>query len=711
MHEHPISHTDTKSLDDLFMTAADGDAKSVHALCRSLAESKPHQYAVWAADVREAWRNGAEIVLDSLRPADLQPLNTQFLHHLLDVGYDSTRFRDLLAAAVRKEHANYPDPAGLIAALGIHHAAAVIAEVAKRFEVFTALRPKVFCHHPAHNLGTVVEVDGFANTVAVQFDKGRQQFPLELALTSLLLVKAGTRIEKLLRKEAAWEASTPVGIFRQEVAAAAAPHTLTVPDTILESIVVPRLLNAHEFALFLQGRSIPTVNKSTSSPAPAPKKDRPWYESRTLEELVDLLEDVEKVTIAESSLKTLRDLFERGARRPEQAVYFGNAVARLWAGGGNQAGLQQLFADFSACAVCWQDKEIFATVADKLPGKLPVPWFGVTLEVKGADWTAEGGMGLPLRLWASLGKAMERAGQDEDLLVDKVLRRINSATPSPDMLLWLWKSELPERTAMADGQLIFRTLAKPVKGSFCKAQKELRKLLADNEEFQRFLMHDGDSEYIASLVSCVRHIQLFDKGEQQSLLVKIVRLFPDARYLVEERPTTTVRVRPTGRITSLRSFEMRRRELEEIIQIKIPANSAAIGHARGYGDLRENAEFKAAKEQQRLLRLRRAELERGFHEVKSLDFSQVQVGEVVVPGCQVVLEYADSHLETHTIVGIWDGDPDKHFLSYESPLARSVLGAKAGDKVTVGDGDSITVKAIQAIPDDLRRWLRGEDLL
>ena len=89
---------------------------------------------------------------------------------------------------------------------------------------------------------------------------------------------------------------------------------------------------------------------------------------------------------------------------------------------------------------------------------------------------------------------------------------------------------------------------------------------------------------------------------------------------------------------------------------KIPENSKEIGIARSYGDLRENFEFKAAKEMQAVLMRRKAELERDLQSrardrIRKPDLSQVSIGTVVT-----LRETNTSREETYTILGAWDGD-------------------------------------------------------
>ena len=319
-------------------------------------------------------------------------------------------------------------------------------------------------------------------------------------------------------------------------------------------------------------------------------------------------------------------------------------------------------------------------------------------------------MSFPNRLLAPLLRVLDATPEGTDTFEEVILVRIARKTISPDVLLWLWKSKMPEKNRMADPNLVFNSLKVPVRGSYLKANKELRKLLLEDEEFQRFMMHDGEAEAVSALVSSVRTAQLLDSGEQQSLLVRIVRLFPEAISLVEQRQKVSS-VRSLGSITSQRSFELRRREMDEIVNVKIPANSRAIAHARSYGDLRENAEFKSAKEEQRFLRVRRADLERGLHNVKSFDFISVVPSGAVIQGCVVDLLLANGKVEAYTVLGLWDANPEKNYISYESPLGKALMGKKVDEAVTMPSGAEATVADIRPLPPELQRWLRGEDLL
>ena len=218
-------------------------------------------------------------------------------------------------------------------------------------------------------------------------------------------------------------------------------------------------------------------------------------------------------------------------------------------------------------------------------------------------------------------------------------------------------------------------------------------------------MNHGSLPGIKAFVKTIKSTPILNKGEQQSLLVKIVRIYPEAQQIVEER-RKVVTTRAIPKKTSIRSFERRRLELEEIINVKIPKNSAAIAHARSYGDLRENAEYKAAKEEQRFLMSRRRELEKGIKEIIATDFSDVRVLETVIPGCTVELTIDGSKEETYHILGLWDSNPEKNILSYDTPLGRLLIGKKIGDELTTPHKLTAKIRAIREVPlDIINEWV------
>ena len=192
-------------------------------------------------------------------------------------------------------------------------------------------------------------------------------------------------------------------------------------------------------------------------------------------------------------------------------------------------------------------------------------------------------------------------------------------------------------------------------------------------------------------------------GEKQSLLIRIVRIYPDARHLVEERKVKKVSA-TVERVTSIRSYRIRQEELNDIINVQMPKNRDAISTAAEHGDFRENFEFHAAKREKKLLEARRGELEQMLGDVKPTDFSEYEVKDRVIIASEVTLD-TDGKESAYTILGMWDSDPEKNYISLETPLGQALMGRQIGDSVKLPNGKDATIKAVAGLPKDLRKFL------
>src|SRR2546430_8058244 len=156
-------------------------------------------------------------------------------------------------------------------------------------------------------------------------------------------------------------------------------------------------------------------------------------------------------------------------------------------------------------------------------------------------------------------------------------------------------------------------------------------------------------------------------------------------------------------IVSWSSLEKRKAEYEELVKTKIPENSREIALARSYGDLSENFEFKAAKQMQSVLLRRKAEIEQMLHNARGTSFENPDTSRVSI-GTIVTLRNSETDKEeTYTILGAWDGNPDRHIISYQTAIGQALLGCEVGQTVSLNkddDGTQFTITSIQAAPPD-----------
>lgn len=133
------------------------------------------------------------------------------------------------------------------------------------------------------------------------------------------------------------------------------------------------------------------------------------------------------------------------------------------------------------------------------------------------------------------------------------------------------------------------------------------------------------------------------------------------------------------------AHEKKRAELEHLLKVEIPANTKAIAVAREMGDLKENFEYKSARQRAEYLSARVGKLQAELGDVRVLDPAQIDPA-VVRVGTKVVLSNGDIHREV-TILGPWESDPERSVYSNQSDAAKALIGHAAGDLVTFMGND------------------------
>jgi len=134
---------------------------------------------------------------------------------------------------------------------------------------------------------------------------------------------------------------------------------------------------------------------------------------------------------------------------------------------------------------------------------------------------------------------------------------------------------------------------------------------------------------------------------------------------------------------TLFGYEKLQAEVKDLKEVKRPQTVKDIEEALEHGDLKENAEYHAAKEQQRLIDGRLAELAELIGSAKIVDPSELEHSRISF-GSTVIMTDMDSDEEvTYTIVGGCESNPDMGLISFGSPLAKQLLGREEGDEVKV----------------------------
>ena len=289
-------------------------------------------------------------------------------------------------------------------------------------------------------------------------------------------------------------------------------------------------------------------------------------------------------------------------------------------------------------------------------------------------------------------------GGQLDRLKDTLARLISQHTAGSELLLWLAR----ERSdAFADilGPEVFRAMLTAMERDQFneKRNHRLQDCIVDDQGLLVELIGSADFEVIKDLTRALQLSPVFDDMNKRSLLARIVKNYPAVQTLISGEQSR----QESALIVSWESLLRRKQEYHDLVEKKIPANSKEIAIARSYGDLRENHEYKAAKEMQKILLRRKADLENQLVQARGTDFANPRT-DVVSIGTKVrVVDTTTQHPDSFAILGAWDSEPEKGIISYLSPVSQALLNHKVGDEVELelhGERRPYRIEAIETSP-------------
>ena len=473
-------------------------------------------------------------------------------------------------------------------------------------------------------------------------------------------------------------------------------------------------------------------SKEETTPAKAVKVNVNWFDSKSVQQLSERLAAIikddkrkgdgvgkaQKVNLnglTDENRRNMENLFALTAPREEanDCLHFAYALSYLLYAAEdtdkeNESWILSIVDAISEKTYPFHNMEMCVEITDKMTGKQIKCWFEILCHAMGEAFLTKLIFKLPYRCWSNIERVLTDKGAS-NLLIEAVRKEFAEKHVSADLLYWLWKKDEDSVKDLRDdyltnAALLFKTLRQDLSGNYLKAQRDLRKLLLEDSDFQQTLMQQGDKGAVLELIRCTKRLSLLSPSERQSLLVHIFNLYPQYKDAIEERNKGPVRV-VVGRLTSKHGFNRRTADLEHLINVEIPENSKAIEVARAHGDLRENSEFKFAKEQQRFLNARRREWEESLNGLQVTDFSDTRIDKVIIPGCTVVLKHEDGKVETLHLLGLLDGDVDKDIISFDTPLGKLLLGNQVGAELTLPSGGKATVAEIRPLSPEMLKYV------
>lgn len=288
------------------------------------------------------------------------------------------------------------------------------------------------------------------------------------------------------------------------------------------------------------------------------------------------------------------------------------------------------------------------------------------------------------------------------LVAHKLADWLDAQTLKSAVLIWIVKNRESKKYAKIVKQLVTHRLLAAILYAIdyealqatTNKRIPLAEVLSEDSELISDLLEDANFEVARDLAQSLFLNQGFEPLTKKSLMARFIKLHPNIQSLIDKdtKPETSEAL-----VVSKESYEKYQQELTDIIKVKLPAIKEAINIAKEHGDLKENSEYKMAKQDQAIATARKGQLETDLARARVTDFTDATNDIVAVGSVVEVLQSGVKKPVRYSILGAWDSNPDKNVLSYKTPLAQKLLGKKVGDTVETdinGNREVWTIKAI-----------------
>lgn len=624
-------------------------------------------------------------------------------------------FRKALIQAVKVLLPPYLNHAPVIKALGVRSDAAQPADIALRFARLSAIKNGCVIFLPASRrwavAGTLDSINATLPLSAFGGSGSNSVTPLDIILQDAVILNSGSEVNLL-----AGTRTAPVAAdrFRAIVAKYA---QVPVSDAKVKLMAQSGCAGNMDGAAFERywNAAPAAVPAAASNLKPGTRRA---CDGRSLKE-VDMLLDSESAAncgeFADDEIAAFHSFFERlkADTAKRESKLLATIVAKISdrASGEKLAAIltpltgKTAFFPANPAESGFADFTVWGELASKLLEKLA----SVAAQIYDEDYLAACAIKLPLKALNCICPHIS-----DEAICDMA----RSHRCSADLLLWIWKN----RKKRSDAELlqlinldnVSRILGgeEPPK-AWGAARREMRAMLMDDKNFQGHLidMLGGDTIMFGSLLQSALFLS---SGERQSLMVKLARQSKELQEYLESGAgqkilnagigkTETVAAVPVHEpsYTSVKSHKMLIKELDDIINIHVPENREALKTARAHGDFRENSEFDAAKERRNYLSRRRSELERELANIQPVEMKQVEVSDTAVIGSEIEIRLSSGNSEKYYLLGAWDGDPDRRFLSYRTRLGKAVLNCRTGDTFEGPDGKDAKLLNVKPLPAEI----------
>lgn len=277
-------------------------------------------------------------------------------------------------------------------------------------------------------------------------------------------------------------------------------------------------------------------------------------------------------------------------------------------------------------------------------------------------------------------------------LNEHLRRHVLGRTLGADSLLWICRERKKLAHQIFDhevGTAILSLLERDSMDDGPRKSSRLQSYFLEDKVLITDMLGESDPQIARNFGRKLMSGQVFAELDRKSLMARVIKARPETQDLVNGEGSES---QSEGWVSSWESIQQMKDDLYEITSKKIPQNREDIKIAKSYGDLKENAEYHMAKDQQKVLMAQKADLEKNVALTQGTDFSGAENGSVNI-GTVVYLE-GDGKTDTVTVLGAWDSNPDKSIVGYTTVLGAELLGKSVGDEVD-NKGSRMTIKSIE----------------
>jgi transcription elongation factor GreA len=207
-----------------------------------------------------------------------------------------------------------------------------------------------------------------------------------------------------------------------------------------------------------------------------------------------------------------------------------------------------------------------------------------------------------------------------------------------------------------------------------KINKLVHNILFKNGDLLSFI-DNSDEDAITRIFTFINGVKDLDPQDKENLKSRIKKKYPDFKFIgvTEKKASRTLWVTKV-------MYEEKKKQLSHIMEVEIPLNSKEIEYAKSLGDLRENAEYKAALEKQGQINTQITKLNEEIDKAKIFDPENVTASKVSFGTKVVLINESANHKEEYTILGPWESDPNNNIISYLSPFGSAILNKTEGER-------------------------------